>query len=140
MSSYPQNKFTAPNISGKWRYWSSSQSLNSSGVSEITKLTGVINIKQKNLFFNYRNKELDFNRVGTFVKVNNNPGIFNWFNNSEKHDWMASSVNNTDGATLNFYPYSYKNGKPTKMTGTNIVPGPLKSESSIVYSVYYEKI
>jgi hypothetical protein len=141
MSSYPQNKFTAPNISGKWRYWSSSQSLVSSGISEITKLTGVIDIKQKNLFFNYRNKELDFNRVGTFVKVNNNkPGIFNWFNNSEKHDWMASSVNNDDGATLNFYPYSYKNGKPTKMTGTNIVPGPLKSKSSIVYSVYYEKI
>ena len=142
MSNYPQNKFTAPNISGKWKYWSNFQSVNSSGVSEITKLYGVINIKQKNLFFNYKNKELDFNRVGTFVKVNNNnkPGIFNWFNNSEKHDWMASSVNNTDGATLNFYPYSYKNGKPTKMTGTNIVPGPLKSESSIVYSVYYEKI
>jgi hypothetical protein len=133
MSSYPQNKFTAPNISGKWKYWSSSQSLTSSGLSEITKLTGVIDIKQKNLFFNYKNNELDFNRVGTFVKINDreNPG---------KSNWMASSVNNRDGATLNFYPYCYENGKPTKMTGNNIVPGPLKSDSSIVYSVYYKKI
>jgi hypothetical protein len=130
MSNYPQNKFNAPNISGKWKYWASSQSLVSSGISEITKLTGVINIKQTNLFFNYRNNELNFDRIGTFVKIND-PG---------KSNWMASSVNNLDGATLNFYPYCYKNGKPTKMTGTNIVPGPLKSDSSIVYSVYYKKI
>ena len=133
MSNYPQKKFTAPNISGKWRYWASSQSLVSSGISEITKLTGVINIKQKNLFFNYKNKELNFDRLGTFVQVNDS-GIFG------KSSWIASSVNNADGAILNFYPYSYKNGKPTQMTGTNIVPGSLKDDPVMVYSVYYKKI
>lgn len=133
MSNYPQIKFTAPNISGKWKYWSSSQSLVSSGISEISKLTGVINIKQNNLFFNYKNNELNFDRIGTFVKINV-PGKYG------KSNWMASSVNNVDGAILNFYPYCYENGKPTKMTGTNIVPGPLKTDPVMVYSVYYKKI
>lgn len=134
MSDYPQSKFTAPNISGKWKYWANSQGLASSGISEvISKLNGVIDIKQNNLFFNYRNNELNFDRLGTFVKINDSK-------NSGKSNWMASCVNNVDGATLNLYPYFYKNGKPTRMTGTNIVPGPLKSDPVVVYTIYYKKI
>ena len=35
MSNYPQDKFTAPSISGKWKYWSNFQSITKDGISEI---------------------------------------------------------------------------------------------------------
>jgi hypothetical protein len=70
MSNYPQDKFTAPDISGKWRYWSNFQSITVDGISEIKKFSGVIDINQDNLFFNYFNKELNLERLGVFVQNN----------------------------------------------------------------------
>ena len=55
--------------------------------------------------------------------------------------WIAQSVNNSDNGVLTFYPYCYKNGNPTKMTGTNILAGPFElTNPVIVYNAYYEKI
>jgi len=135
MSNYPQDKFTAPNISGKWRYWSDSQSLTPDGISGIEKITGVVDITQDNLFFNYVNTELNLNRLGVFVQVNS------CINGKSNPRWQATIINNSTNAILNFYPYCYKNGKPTKMTGTYILPGPLEiNNPATVYTVYYEKI
>ena len=70
MSNYPQEKFTAPDFSGKWRYWGNNQTITSSGsTSPITKITGVLNINQDNLFINYQNKELEFARIGVLAQL-----------------------------------------------------------------------
>jgi hypothetical protein len=135
MSNYPQDKFSAPDISGKWKYWSNFQSITSDGISEIQTITGVIDITQDNLFFNYINIELNLNRLGTFVQNNRN---INGKNNTQ---WIAKSINNADNATITFYPYSYRNCVPMKMTGINILPGPLETNNpAIVYTIYYERI
>ena len=118
MSNYPQDKFTAPDISGKWKYWGNLQNLTPDGISEITKLSGVIDINQNNLFYNYENKEFNLIREGVFVQT------INCVNGKSSTEWIGNSINNLDNATLVFYPYCYKNGKPTKMTGTNFAPGP----------------
>ena len=135
MSNYPQDKFTAPDISGKWKYWSNFQSITVDGISEIKKFSGVIDINQDNLFFNYENKELNIDRLGVFVQNNS------CVNGKSNTQWIAQSVNNSDNGVLTFYPYCYKNGNPTKMTGTNILAGPLElTNPVIVYNAYYEKI
>jgi hypothetical protein len=134
-SNFPQEKFTAPNISGKWRYWGNIQNLTQNGISEITTITGIIDINQDNLFFNYVNKELNLNRIGTFVQTK---GCINGKSYSQ---WEGKVINNTDDATLSLNPYSYKKGKPTKMTSTNIAPGPVGSTSpTYVRTIYYERI
>ena len=136
MSNYPQKKFTAPNISGKWNYWVNNQNfeLSAGGLSEITDDKGIIDIEQDNLFFNYENKEKNVTRMGVFIRSNN------CINGKLNTQWSGYVVNNGDDATLNLYPYSYKNGKPTKMTSTNIAPGPLGSGPVYVRTTYYEKI
>lgn len=135
MSNYPQDKFTAPNISGKWRYWGNIQFLTQDGISPITTITGVIEINQDNLFFNYVNVELNLNRIGVFVQ---NSTCVNGKTNIQ---WQAKVVNNTDDATLSLVPYCYKNGKPTKMTSTNIAPGPVEEGSpTYVRTIYYERV
>ena len=135
MSNYPQDKFTAPNISGKWNYWGDIQFLTKDGISPITTITGVIDINQDNLFFNYVNKELNLNRIGVFVQNSN------CVNGKTNIQWQAKVVNNTDDATLSFVPYCYKNGKPTKATSTNIAPGPVQEGSpTYVRTIYYEKV
>ena len=53
MANYHQNKFTAPNISGKWRYWRNIQNITPDRISKITTITGItgiIDINQDNLF------------------------------------------------------------------------------------------
>jgi hypothetical protein len=135
MSNYPQDKFVAPNISGKWRYWGNIQALTKDGISGITTITGIIDINQNNLFFNYVNKELNLNRVGVFVQSNN------CINGKKYSQWQGKVVNNIDDATLSLNPYSYKHGKPTKMTSTNIAPGPVDLTSpTYVRTLYYERI
>jgi hypothetical protein len=135
MSNYPQDNFIAPDISGKWRYWSNFQSITSDGISEIQTLEGVIDITQDNLFFNYINTELNFNHIGVFVQNNRN---INGKNNTQ---WIGKIINNANNSTLTFYPYSYQNCVPKKMTGTNILPGPLETNNpATVYTIYYERI
>ena len=135
MSNYPQDKFTAPDISGEWRYWVNIQNITPDGISPITTLTGTIDINQDNLFFNYVNKELNLNRVGVFVQ---NTSCINGKTNIQ---FVARVVNNTDDATLTLTPYCYKKGKPTKITSTNIAPGPVQVGSpTYVRTTYYEKI
>jgi hypothetical protein len=134
-SNYPQDKFSAPDISGKWRYWTNIQNLTQDGISEITTLTGIIDINQNNLFFNYVNIQQNLNRIGVFVQINS------CINGKKYSQWQGKIVNNTDDGTLSLNPYSYKHGKPTKMTGTNIAPGPVESTSStFVRTTYYERI
>lgn len=135
MSNYPQDKFTAPNISGKWKYWANFQSITADGISEIKKFNGVIDISQDNLFFNYVNKELNHNRVGTLVQNNN------CINGKSNSQWIAESVNDNNNGQLTWYPYCYKNGNPTKMTGINRRTGPLEPNNPvIIYNSFYEKI
>jgi hypothetical protein len=135
MSNYPQDKFSAPDISGKWRYWTNNQTLTSDGISEITEFSGIIDINQDNLFFNYVNKELNLYRLGVFVSMNN---CVNRINNT---NWEGKIINNTDDGTITLYPYFYKNGKPTKMTNNNVAAGPVDPSSpSFVRTTYYEKI
>ena len=135
MSNYPQDKFTAPDISGKWRYWGNIQNLTPDGISPITTITGVININQDNLFFNYVNVELNLNRIGVFVPITN------CINGKTNVQWQARVVNNVDDATLTLTPYCYKNGKPTKATSTNIAPGAVQAGSpTYVRTIYYERI
>jgi hypothetical protein len=135
MSNYPQDKFTAPSISGKWKYWSNFQSITPDGISEIKKFNGIIDISQDNLFFNYVNKELNLNRIGVFVQNSN------CVNGKTNIQWEAKVVNNTDGGTISLYPYCYKKGKPTKMINATTAPGPVQSTNpTFVRTTYYEKI
>ena len=135
MSNYPQDKFTAPNISGRWKYWSNTQVLTKGGISPITTLTGILDINQDNLFLNYVNKELNLNRIGVFVQNSN------CINGKTNIQWEAKIVNNTDGGTISLYPYCYKKGKPTKMLNTTAAPGPVDSTNvTFIRTTYYEKI
>jgi hypothetical protein len=135
MSNYPQDKFTAPDISGEWKYYGNTQAITQDGISPITTITGILDINQDNLFFNYVNKELNLNRVGVFVQ---NTSCINGKTNIK---WEARVVNNTDDGTISLYPYCYKKGKPTKITGINVVPGPVQVGSpTYVRTTYYEKI
>jgi len=136
MSNFPQDKFTAPNFSGKWRYWGNTITITSSGsILPITKDTGVININQDNLFINYENKEFGVSRIGaiapTIVCVNGKTDTV----------WGISSIDTTQTQTLNYSPYCYKNGIPTKMVSS----GPTYSATlstpitkNAIY--YYEKL
>jgi len=51
MSNYPQDKFTAPDISGEWKYYGNTQVITQDGISPITTITGILDINQDNLFF-----------------------------------------------------------------------------------------
>ena len=133
MSNYPQDKFTAPNISGIWNYWSNTQNLTVDGISPITTLNGSLDFIQDNLFFNYVNKQLNLNRIGVFVQNSN------CINGKTNVQWQAKVVNNSDAGTISLYPYCYKNGKPTKMLNTNVAPGPVNSTPTYVRTTYYER-
>ena len=75
------------------------------------------------------------NRIGVFVQNSN------CINGKTNIEWQAKVVNNTDDATLSLVPYCYKNGKPTKMTSTNIAPGDVEAGSpTYVRTIYYERI
>lgn len=129
MSNFPQEKFTAPNISGKWRYWSNIQNLTQNGISEITTINGIIDINQDNLYFNY------LNRIGAFVKINN------CINGKKYSQWEAKVINDTDDTTLSLNPYCYKKKKPTKMTGISTAPGAVGSTSPTwVRTYFFERI
>jgi hypothetical protein len=135
MSNYPQDKFSAPDISGKWKFYTNVQFITLDGISKIEKLTGEIEINQDNLFYNLVNKESNLIRIGTFVQN------ITCINGKTNIEWQGRSINNTDSATWTLTPYCYKNGKPTKMTSTNISPGPLDSNNLVyVRNSYYEKI
>jgi len=133
MSNYPQDKFTAPNLSGNWRYWGNSQTVTSSGVySPIKKITGIVDFKQDNIFINYENKQLEIYRVGvmtpTIVCVNGKTDTV----------WSLQSVNTGEGTySLDNMPYCYKNGKPTKMVSSG---GFIESSDKGIVFYYYEKI
>ena len=74
------------------------------------------------------------NRIGVFVQNSN------CVNGKTNVQWQAKVVNNTDDATLSLVPYCYKNGKPTKMTSTNVAPGPVEEGSpTYVRTIYYER-
>ena len=133
MSNYPQDKFTAPDISGKWRYWANVQNITQDGISPITAVTGILDINQDNLFFNYENKEQNLTRIGVFVQNNS------CINGKSNTRWEAKGVNDTDDGTLSFYPYCYKNSKPTKIISVNIAPGTfLISQSEIKNCSHYK--
>ena len=135
MSNYPQDKFTAPDISGKWRYWTNSQELTPTGISEITEISGIIDINQDNLFFNYVNVEQTLIRIGVFVQINS------CINGKSNPRWEGKIINNTDNGTISLYPYCYKNGKPTKMLNNNAAPGPVElGKKTYIRTTYYEKI
>ena len=135
MSNYPQDKFTAPDISSKWKYYGNYQDLTQDGISPITESTGIIDINQDNLFFNYENKEQNLTRIGVLLQ---NTSCINGKSNTR---WEAKNVNDTDDATLSFYPYCYKNSKPTKIISVGTAPGPLQVGSlTDVRTTYYEKI
>ena len=135
MSNYPQDKFDAPDISGKWRYWINIQSITKDGISEITSITGIIDINQNNLFFNYVDKELNLIRIGVFVQSNS------CINEKSYSQWEGKVINNTDDATLSLNPYCYKKNKPTKMTGISTAPGPVGSTSpTFVRSYFFKRI
>ena len=135
MSNFPQDKFRAPDISGKWRYWSNTQNLTPDGISEITEINGIIDINQNNLFFNYVNVELNLNRIGVFVQTNT------CVDKKNNVNWEGQIINNTDNGIISLYPYFYKNGKPTKMINNTAAPGPVDPSSpSFVRTTYYEKI
>jgi len=117
MSNYPQDKFTAPDISGKWKYYGNYQDLTQDGISPITESTGIIDINQDNLFFNYENKEQNLTRIGVLLQ---NTSCINGKSNT---NWEAKIVNNTNDSTISLYPYCYKKGKPTKMINATAAPG-----------------
>jgi len=71
--------------------------------------------------------------VGVFVQNNS------CINGKPNIKWEARVVNNTDDGTISLYPYCYKKGKPTKMLGANVVPGPfLISQSEIKICSHYK--
>jgi len=135
MSNYPQDKFSAPDISGKWKFYTNVQFITLDGISKIEKLTGEIEINQDNLFYNLVNKESNLIRIGTFVQN------ITCINGKTNIEWQGRSINNTDSATWTLTPYCYKNGKPTKMTGSSIAPGPIDSIDQVyVRTIYYERV
>ena len=135
MSKYPQDKFDAPDISGRWNYWGNIQALTSTGVGPITTLTGTVDFTQNNLFFNYTNTELNITRVAV---LSQNIQCINGKSNAQ---WVADSVNSGNSTTLHYTPYCYKNGKPTKMISVGTNPGPYDPNSpSLVETFYYERV
>jgi len=134
MSNYPQDKFTAPNLSGNWRYWANTQTVTSSGVYlPITKSTGILEFKQDNIFINYQNTQLKVYRVGvmtpTIVCVNGKTDTV----------WSLQSVNTGEGTySLDNAPYCYKNGIPTKMVSSGGLIDASGNKGIITY--YYEKL
>ena len=138
MSNFPQDKYDAPDISGKWKYWSNLQTLTSTpGVySPIITLTGILDIAQNNLFFNYKNNEVDIYRLGALQP------ILSCENKKLKETWVGKSINNGENYTLTYNPYCYKNGKPLRMTSGAAGPGPYTSTAKVtpgVEVVYYER-
>jgi hypothetical protein len=136
MSDYPQDKFTAPKFSGKWRYWGNSQTITSSGsILPITKDTGVININQDNLFINYDNKELGVFLIGVIAPL---PVCVNGKTDTV---WGISSVNTIQTQNLTYNPYCYKNGVPTKMVSFGpTYSATLSTPITIISIFYYEKL
>ena len=56
---------------------------------------------------------------------------------------QGKSVKNTDNSILTLTTYFYKNGKPTKITGSSSANlyGPIDSTNNVyVINIYYEKI
>jgi len=134
MSNYPQDKFTAPNISGNWRYWANTQTVTSSGVySSIKQTTGILGFNQDNIFINYQNTQLGVYRVGVMT-----PNIV-CVNGKTNTVWSLKSVNTGEGTyDLDNAPYCYKNGSPTKMVSSGGLIDALGNKGIITY--YYEKM
>jgi len=138
MSNYPQTKFTAPDISGKWNYWANLQTFNVDGtLGPITSFTGVISINQSNLFFNYLNPELKVTRLGVLSQQK--------FCASGKANtrWVGGSVNSAENYTLTYHPYCFTNNRPTKMVSYGTGPGPVSASQTLrtgVDTAYYERI
>ena len=133
MSNYPQDKFTAPNVSGNWRYWANSHLQTTSGsVLPITSFTGILGFNQDNLFINYQNKEVGVYRIGVMKQV------------TTCHAGKTSTVwsiltNNTLQNYLELNPYCYKNGTPTKMVSNGDIEDPSTSYYGVT-TYYYEKL
>ena len=138
MSNYPQTKFTAPDISGKWNYWANFQTFNVDGtLGPITSLTGVISINQSNLFFNYSNLELKVTRVGVLTQQSF------CANGKANLRWVGGSVNNVNNYTYSYHPYCFTNNRPTKMVSYGTGAGPVSASQTLksgVDTVYYERI
>ena len=59
------------------------------------------------------------------------------------YKYQGKSVKNTDNSILTLTPYFYKNGKPTKITGSSSsnLYGPIESKNKVyIINIYYEKI
>jgi hypothetical protein len=135
MSTYPQNKFTIPDISGKWKYSGNIQTLTATRVSPIKTLTGIVDFTQNNLFFNYTNSELGITRVGVLSQNNN------CINGKLITQWVGDSVNSGDSTTLHYTPYCYKNGKPTKMISSGTNTGPYDPHTlTFIENFNYERV
>lgn len=135
MSKYPQDKFDAPDISGRWQYWGNIQTLTSTGFGPITTLTGYVDISQNNLFFTYSNTQLNINRVGVLSK---NIQCIDGKSNTQ---WVGDSVNSGVDTTLHYTPYCYKNGKPTKLISVGTNPGPVGTTNTTgAETFYYERV
>ena len=138
MSNYPQTKFTAPDISGKWNYWANIQTFNVDGtLGPITSFTGVIDINQSNLFFNYSNLEFKVARVGVLTQQSF------CANGKSNLRWVAGSVDNVENYTFTYHPYCFTNNRPTKMVSYGTGAGPVSESQTLksgVDTIYYERI
>ena len=138
MSNYPQTKFTAPDISGKWNYWANIQTFNVDGtLGPITSFTGVIDINQSNLFFNYSNAQLNVSRVGVLTQQSF------CANGKSNLRWVGGSVSHGYNYTLRYSLYCYSNNKPTKMVAYGTGAGPVSESQTLksgVDTIYYERI
>lgn len=132
MANYPQNKFSAPNIAGKWSYWGNFQLFNNDGtIGPINTHKGIIDISQTNLFISYKNNEYNHIRLGVIS-----------FDKSSCQ-WVIDSVNNNENFTLHYTPYCCKNGKPTKMISIGTCSGPITPGTTLnpgVSTNYYLKL
>lgn len=132
MSNYPQDKFEAPDISGRWKYWGNIQNLTSTGgFGPITSLSGFVDINQNNLFFTYTNTVLNINRVGVLTKN------IQCVDGKTITQWIGNSVNSGSDTTVKYTPYCYKNGKPTKIITVGTSPGPVGTNSSTGVDTFY---
>lgn len=138
MSKFPQDKYDAPDISGKWNYWANLQTLTATPgqYSPVQTLQGTIDVEQDNLFFNYENKQLNIYRLGALQP------LLSCENKKLKEIWVGKSINNSENYSLTYNPYCYKNGKPLRMTSAGAGPGPFNPQAELLAGVdvfYYER-
>ena len=136
MSNYPQDKFTAPNISGNWRYWGNIQLISPSGItSPIVKNTGILVFNQDNLFINYKNEEFGIYRIGVMTPT------IECDRGKTRTTWSLLSVNTSeDNYDLHNNLYCYKNGNPTRMVSNGGITNPLFPSNAGIATYYYEKL